>query len=333
MRKARPRLEPNGARSSAGTDKNTVRSVGHKWKWKSTEHSEEKVANPRIPYRLSSDRPKLPPFQGKSIIAHLVVNVEHWQFDQPMPRTIITPPHGRETVPDIPNFSWCDYGMRAGLPRILKLFQDRGVPASVSFNAGVIDAYPAAAEAIRAAGWEFIGHGLHQKALNHAGAERELIEAALEKIARFTGQRPKGWLSPGLRETNDTPEILRSLGVEYVFDWVVDDLPTWMITRDGPLLALPYNLEINDSIVYAIEKHASGQMYDRLARTLKLFERECESNPRVLTIGLHPHLIGVPHRFAELEGMVDVLIASQKVVFTTGEAIADWYRAADPGMR
>ena len=58
--------------------------------------------------------------RGKRILVHLVVNVEHWQFDQPMPRTIITPPHGRETVPDVPNFSWADYGMRAGLPRILE---------------------------------------------------------------------------------------------------------------------------------------------------------------------------------------------------------------------
>jgi hypothetical protein len=102
------------------------------------------MANPRIPYRLSSEAPKLPPLDGKTILVHFVVNVEHWQFDQPMPRTIITPPHGKETVPDVPNFSWADYGMRAGLPRILEALE--GLPASTSFNAGVIDAYPRAAE-------------------------------------------------------------------------------------------------------------------------------------------------------------------------------------------
>jgi allantoinase len=121
------------------------------------------MANPRIPYRLSSQRAALPPLKGKRILVHLVVNVEHWQFDQPMPRTIITPPHGRETVPDVPNFSWADYGMRAGLPRILKLFQERKLPASASFNAGVIEAYPAASEAMLEAGWEFIGHGIHRR--------------------------------------------------------------------------------------------------------------------------------------------------------------------------
>lgn len=288
------------------------------------------MANPRIPYRLSSTRAKLPPFRGKRIVAHLVVNVEHWQFEHAMPRTLITPPHGRETIPDVPNFAWADYGMRAGLSRLLRLFGARGLPVSASFNAGVIDAYPQAAEAILAAGWEFVGHGMHQKSLNHAGAEGELIEAALDKIARFTGRRPRGWLSPGLRETVDTPDLLARAGIEYLFDWVVDDLPSWMTTRHGPLMAMPYSLEINDSIVYAIEKHATGQMADRMARTLALFEAEAHDDTRILAIGLHPHLIAVPHRFGELVDMVDRLTRSPHVAFATGEAIAAWYRDVEP---
>jgi hypothetical protein len=105
------------------------------------------MANPRIPYRFSNDGPTLKAAPAGAIMVHLVVNVEHWQFESSMPRTIITPPHGKETVPDVPNFSWADYGMRAGLPRILRAIQDRGLPASTSFNAGVITAYPQAAQA------------------------------------------------------------------------------------------------------------------------------------------------------------------------------------------
>jgi hypothetical protein len=124
--------------------------------------------------------------------------------------------------------------------------------------------------------------------------------------------------------------LLKKQGVEYVFDWVVDDVPSWMQTRNGPLLALPYNLEINDSIVYAIEKHTSDDMYERLARTLALFEREATTHPRVLAIGLHPHLIGVPHRFASFERMLDLLMKSPQVCFMTGGQIADWYTAQVP---
>lgn len=290
------------------------------------------MANPRIPYRFSDEGPTLkPPAQG-AIMVHLVVNVEHWQFEASMPRTIITPPHGKETIPDVPNFSWADYGMRAGLPRIIRAIQERGLPASTSFNAGVVQAYPRAAQAMHAAGWEFIGHGVHQRSLNHSGgpSEEELIATSLDMIRGLTGQRPRGWLSPGLRETLDTPELLRKQGIEYVFDWVVDDVPHWMHTREGPLLAMPYNLEINDSIIYAVEKHTSDEMHERLTRTLALFEREARTQPRVLALGLHPHLIGVPHRFGSFERMLDLLMKSPQVCFMTGGQIADWYTAQVP---
>jgi peptidoglycan/xylan/chitin deacetylase (PgdA/CDA1 family) len=288
------------------------------------------MANPRIPYRFSNDGLKLKPALEGGIMVHLVVNVEHWQFDASMPRTIITPPHGKETVPDVPNFSWADYGMRAGLPRIIEAIQSRGLPASTSFNAGVIQAYPQAAQAMHQAGWEFIGHGVHQKSLNHADGEKDLIATSLNMIETFTGTRPKGWLSPGLRESHDTPDYLKQLGVEYVFDWVVDDVPHWMSTQHGPLLALPYNLEVNDSIIYAVEKHASEEMYLRLVNTLRLFEREAQHHPRVLAIGLHPHLIGVPHRFGSFERMLDLLMKTPNVCFKTGQGIAHWYTEQVP---
>lgn len=289
------------------------------------------MANPRIPYQLSSARKPLPPLKGKRILVHLVVNVENWQFDQPMPRTIVTPPHGRETVPDVPNFSWADYGMRAGLPRILEAFATRKLPASTSFNAGVIDAYPQASVAMRDAGWEFIGHGMHQKAMNHVdGGEEGLIRTCVEKMESFTGNKMRGWLSPGLRETLDTADILKRVGLDYVCDWVVDDRPSWMRTTDGPLIAMPYNLEINDSIIYAIERHATGEMAKRLEFTFRRFERECRDSAIVLAIGLHPHLISVPHRIHELEQMLDLLMASQDVGFFTGSELADWYMAAAP---
>ena len=296
------------------------------------------MANPRVPYRLSSDRPPLPaPVVGgkpKPLIVHAVVNVEHWRFEDPMPRKIITPPHGRETEPDVPNFSWADYGMRAGLPRILRSLAERGIPASTSFNAGVIDAYPQAAEAMKKAGWEFIGHGMHQKTLNAAAggaeAERALIEACLAKISAFTGERVRGWLSPGLRETYDTPDVLKACGLDYVCDWVIDDLPDWMSTKAGPLMAMPYNLEINDSIIYAVEKHSSPEMYQRVVDTVAAFDREMPAQPRVLALGLHPHLIGVPHRIGYLDRMLDLLAARDDVVFMQGRDIADWFMSACP---
>lgn len=288
------------------------------------------MSNPRVSYRFSDAGPSLKAHERGPIMVHLVINVENWSFDAAMPRTIITPPHGKETIPDVPNFAWVDYGMRAGLPRMIQAIRERGLPASTSINASVLDAYPGAAEAMLEAGWEFIGHGLHQKSVQQAGKEEDVVTQALDKLRRFSGQAVAGWLSPGLRETEHSLEIFKSAGVRYTFDWCMDDVPNWMHTERGPLISMPYNLELNDSVIYAIEKHATGQFLDRTQRTLRLFERECERRPRVLALGLHPHLMGVPHRFGEFEDMLDSLLASSKVTFVKPLQIADWFEAQVP---
>ena len=287
-------------------------------------------SNPRIPYQMSSERHPLQGIDGKPLIVHLVVNVEHWLFDQGMPRKYLTAPHGLEQIPDIPNFAWAEYGMRAGMPRLLECFERRCLPASVSLNAGVIEAYPSCAVAMRDAGWEFIGHGVHQKSIQGETDESDVIALAIQMIEDFTGSRPAGWLGPGLKETFDTPDILKELGVEYLFDWVLDDLPSWMVTKHGPLLSVPYTLELNDSPLYAGHMYSSSEIYDRLVDTLSVFERELKTQPRVMTLALHPHLIAVPHRFAYLERMLDILQERDDTIFVVGRQIADWYMAACP---
>jgi hypothetical protein len=92
---------------------------------------------------------------------------------------------------------------------------------------------------------------------------------------------------------------------------------------------MPYNLEVNDSIIYAIEKHASPEIYRRMTDTVAAFEREFDRNPRVMALGLHPHLIGVPHRIGYLERMIDDLLGRDDTIFMTGSQIADWFIAAD----
>jgi allantoinase len=288
------------------------------------------MSNPRVPFRMSNERPRLEPLEGKPLMVHVVVNVEHWRFDEAMPRALISSPHGLQSIPDVPNFSWVEYGMRCGLPRILGLLGDRGIPASASINAVAIDVYPSAAEAIRDAGWEFIGHGVHQRSLQAVDDERAVIVETLELIESSTGVRPRGWLGPGLSETFETPDVLKDVGVEYVCDWTIDDLPVWMETIHGPLIAMPYSLELNDSVLHAVERYPSKEVHDRLVETLATFERELREQPRVLTLPLHPHLIGVPHRIGFLERALDLLRSREDTVFVTGSQIADWYVQVEP---
>lgn len=289
------------------------------------------TSNPRLPFQMSSERPHLAPPAGKSLICQVVVNIEHWQFDQPMPRLILTPPQGRGHVPDIPNFSWSEYGNRCGMPRIFKVLADRGIKATCSINAGVIDAYPSLAEGVLKAGWEWMGHGIHQRSVGGDATEADNIALALGKIERFTGRRPRGWLGPGLSETFESPDLLKAAGIDYVCEWVVDDLPAWLTTKNGRLATVPYNLDLNDSVVYAVEKQSTSEMLLRFTETLKTFEREMAETgqPRVLTLPIHPHLTGVPHRINQLIQMLDILQRRTDSVFMTGAQIFDWFVAAE----
>jgi peptidoglycan/xylan/chitin deacetylase (PgdA/CDA1 family) len=214
------------------------------------------------------------------------------------------------------------------MPRLFRML--RGLPVSGAINSDIVKVYPRLAERIREAGWEWVGHGVYQRPVSMVPDERAMLVEAKDAVERFTGVNMRGWLGPGLQETADTPDLLKALGFDYVCEWSIDDLPSWMRTRHGPLASVPYCFETNDSVIYAVEKHASEQMTRRLKDTLACFEAELASGPRILTIPLHPHLMGVPHRFVYIEKFINALRRREDAVFLTGAQIADWFAAASP---
>lgn len=253
-------------------------------------------SNPRVPYQMTSARKRLEPLDGKPLMVHLAMNIEYWPFDRPMPRGIVPPPHGAKAQPpDVPNYSWVEYGMRAGLPRLMRMLSERGLPASAFLNAQVCDVYPALTDAVIDAGWELVGHGWFQQSLKQAEDEGTVIRQSLARLRQADGKQPRAWLGPGLGESFDTPDILKAEGIEFLHDWTLDDLPVWMRTKHGPMVGLPYTFELNDVPVYAIQNGSSDEYFKRVEATLAVFQKEPEHNPRVMTLALHPHIIGVPH--------------------------------------
>jgi peptidoglycan/xylan/chitin deacetylase (PgdA/CDA1 family) len=285
------------------------------------------MKQPRVRYEPSSARKPLHPPPGGSLIVHLVVNVEHWVYTQPMPRVVLPAPQGGSHVPDAPNWSWKEYGWRCGLPRILELLAAHGVRATASINGDVCNAYAGMARAMNDAGWDFMGHGFVQTPMSKVSDERATIADTKQTIERFTGKPMRGWMGPGLTETFDTADLLKEQGVEWLCDWPVDDLPVEVETAHGPLIGVPYTLELNDIVIYALEHHRSDEMYQRLQHALPVYLEECRRNPRVLAIAVHPYITGVPHRIGFFRRMLEELRRLPGVVFMTGSEIADWYAA------
>ncbi len=286
------------------------------------------TSNPRVPYRMMHEQPALPPLRGKRLLVHVAVNVEFWPFDQSMPRAILPAPHGQSPIPDVGNFAWVEYGMRNGMSRLLHVLGERGIEASALLNAACCDVYPQCADAMLAAGWEFVGHGWLQRSLQREADEEAVIVRSLERLRSFSGQPVRGWLGPGLGQTFDTPDLLKKHGVDWVSDWYVDDVPCWLETQHGRMVAMPYTVELNDVPIWVIEKQKSDEMHRRVEATLEVYDHELQHNPRVLTLALHPHVIGVPHRMAWFTRTLDLLLARDDTLFVTGSEICDWFIAA-----
>jgi peptidoglycan/xylan/chitin deacetylase (PgdA/CDA1 family) len=201
------------------------------------------------------------------------------------------------------NYAWRDYGNRVGQWYLFDLLEEYGLPASHNFNSLLFDACPQIADRIIARGDEFVGRGRtnaeRQDVLPEA-EEMALIEEARDVIKAYSGTRPGGWLGPYLAQTPVTLDLLREAGFKYVLDWPADDQPFWMRTRSGPLLSVPYSIELNDSpsMVFRQESALSFErmMIDQFDEMLL----QSKKYPLVYTIVLHPFVIGMPFRLRAL---------------------------------
>jgi peptidoglycan/xylan/chitin deacetylase (PgdA/CDA1 family) len=233
---------------------------------------------------------------------------------------------GQPLLPDIPNWSWHEYGMRVGFWRFLETLQSRGLKASFAVNGSCCEMYEEACQAAHAAGWDFMGHGFIQRPMHKVEDQRAAIADTIAAIQKLTGKPPRGWESPGLTETDETLDILAEAGIEYVADWVLDDQPVTLKTRVGDIVSVPYTVEINDVVMSAVQQQPSDEIYRRGVDQFDRLYLDGEKTPRVMAISIHPYLTGVPHRIKYLEALYDYILGHEGVVMWTGAEILDWYR-------
>ena len=283
----------------------------------------------RIPYSAIVDRPPLRLPGGARVVVWTIVNVEEWSEQRAMPRTVLPPPAsgnpGQPLLPDLPNWAWHEYGMRVGFWRFVDVLERFGIKATLAINGSVCKSYPRVAKAALDAGWEFMGHGFIQRPTHHLEDQRKEIREAISTIRAFTGKAPRGWESPGLTETFETIDILAEEGIEYVADWVLDDQPCRIETSKGPIVSVPYTVEMNDIAMMQIAHHPSTEWLRRGTDTFDRLWREGEKIPRVMAISVHPYITGAPHRIAYLEKLYEYILSREGALVWTGEQILDWY--------
>ena len=272
------------------------------------------------------DRPKLKLPQGNRIVVWTIVNLEFWDIQKPMARQVIPAPTGASLLPDVPNWSWHEYGMRVGFWRFHRLYERLGIKPTLSINAKVCQEYPRVAQACKDSGWEFMGHSYQQGPIHKEEDQAGMIRKSLDVIQEFTGKRPVGWLGPGLTQTLETPDYLTQEGIQYIGDWVYDDEPTEIQTKNGPLITLPYSIETNDIPVMAVQYHEAAYWTQKCIDSFDCLYQEGEDRAKILAIAIHPYISRQPFRIKYLEKVYDYIAQFDGVLHWNGEQILDWYK-------
>lgn len=282
----------------------------------------------RAPFVPITARPKLSWPNKARLAVWVVSNIEYFHEESLHGATVATP---ATVAPDVPNYSWRDYGARVGIWRTMRVLKDLDIKGTVALNSDVVHHYPQVVEACVELGWEFMGHGRTNSASMNGlpeHEERAVIPDVLETIEKKTGKRPIGWLGQGLQETPHTLDILAENGVRYVGDWVNDEQPYPLATTHGTdVVAMPYSLEVNDIAAF-LRYGFTGLDYDRMLRDQfdVLYEEGAETG-KVMCIALHPFITGVPFRSRHLEAALTYMREKKRVWFATGSEILTAYEA------
>src|SRR5258706_12034965 len=215
--------------------------------------------------------------------------------------------------------------MRVGFWRFLAVLNRLKLKAPLGLNGWVIKSYPPVAKAALDAGWEFMGHGLVQRPMHHVKDQRKEIHETIRAIRAFTGKAPRGWESPGLTETFETIDLLAAEGIEYIDDCALDDQPVRIQTASGPIVSVPYTVEMNDIAMMQIQHHPSHEWLRRGTDTFDRLWLDGEKTPRIMRISVHPSIHRPPPRLAYLEKLYEYILSREGVLMWTGAEILDWY--------
>jgi allantoinase len=236
---------------------------------------------------------------GKRLAMYIALNVETFGFGMEIGTVL----GGALPMPDQRNWSWREYGNRVGFWRLLDLFDTLQLPAAHLVNSYLYHTHPEILEAIRTRRDELIGHGRtnsERPGDRPEDEERALIAEVTSAITKYEGRAPRGWMTPLMTESMVSLDLLKEAGYRYVLDWPCDDQPVWMRTRSGPILNIPYPIEVNDFVVICQLNQDPVQYVDAVVRQFEEMIEQSARQPLVFSIALHTMISGQPHRIGML---------------------------------
>ena len=222
-----------------------------------------------------------------------------------------------------------EYGSRRGFWRIYKNFNDRKIPLTI-FGVGLaLEKNKEICLAIKESNFEIVSHGykwIDYQFINE-DIEKEHIIKSYEIIKSIFGEYPLGWYT-GRTSPNTRRLIVENTNVIYDSDSYSDDLPYWEKINDKQHLIIPYTLDNNDMRFATNQGFNSGeQFFQYLKDSFDCLYKEGETNPKMMSIGLHCRLIGRPGRIQSLLKFLDYIQQFNDIWICKRNEIAEhWYQ-------
>ena len=150
------------------------------------------------------------------------------------------------------------------------------------------------------------------------------VTQALNRLRELSGQAVRGWISPARNESENTPDLLAANGVEYFCDWVNDDMPYRFSTKNGPLTAMPLSTELEDQFILMNNLHSEDSYLDQIKDACDyLLDEARNQGGRILSLSIHPWMLGQPHRIGKLEQALAYIMGQQGVWSASAGEILD----------
>lgn len=224
-----------------------------------------------------------------------------------------------------------EYGSRVGFWRLMRLFQERGLPMTVFACALALERNPEAAAAIRESGFDICCHGwrwVKHYELPEA-EEREHIARAVKSLEKTIGEKPAGWYCRYGPSVNTRRLVVEHGGFLYDSDYYGDELPFWVTVDGKAQLVVPYSLVNNDG-KYAGWVGTSDQWFSFVRDAFDMLYTEGAETPKMMSVGLHMRLIGHPARAVGLQRLLDYMMARKGVWITRRVDIARHWTSVHP---
>lgn len=225
-----------------------------------------------------------------------------------------------------------EYGSRRGVWRLLKMFAERDVRISVFAVVMGLLRNPEVARAMVGAGHEIVSHGWRWIDYQYVPEEEERahVRLAVEGIEQVTGTRPVGCMT-GRTSPNTRRLLVEEGGFLYDRDAFNDELPYRVVVEGKPHLVIPYSLETNDNRFDANSGfNTANDFFLYMKDTFDVLYAEGDSEPKMMSVGLHDRLIGRPGRAAGLARFLDYVLDHDRVWVCTGDAIAHHWMEHHP---